>query len=518
MFGGTFNPIHSAHLETAIGAKQLLGLDQLFVVVSADPPHKSVAGTVSAEERFHMVSLAVEGLDGIIPCDLEMKREGKSYTALTLEDLHAQYPDAELWLVIGSDSLQQFPGWYQPGTICNLAKIAAVPREGYEAEDAEAAEYLRRTYGASVTILDLDPPELSSTDIRNRFEKGLPVEGLLPSAVEDYLYESGLYFPDAFRSLQAGVKACLDGHEKRYKHTMAVVRRAAELASRNKIDPEKARTAALLHDAAKYLPIEQLTALSGERAEYGSVLHAFAGEAYVKERFGITDPEILNAIRLHSTGDADMKPLEMLLYLADLTEHTRSFPSVEELREASEKSLEYGMLKATEHILAYLKQENGPIHPATERAYTYYRNMFKGGTTMNEETKALAEKLARILYDKKAVDIIGIPVSDKTIIADWFLIASGRSVTQIRALADDLEDKAKEELGITPLRKEGYDDARWVVLDYGDILVHLFHPEERQHYSIERLWDTDGNAVRFSDTWESEDKAAQFAKLKAEEN
>ena len=137
---------------------------------------------------------------------------------------------------------------------------------------------------------------------------------------------------------------------------------------------------------------------------------------------------------------------------------------------------------------------------------------------MNEETKALAEKLARILYDKKAVDIIGIPVSDKTIIADWFLIASGRSVTQIRALADDLEDKAKEELGITPLRKEGYDDARWVVLDYGDILVHLFHPEERQHYSIERLWDTDGNAVRFSDTWASEDKAAQLAKLKAEEN
>ncbi len=95
-----------------------------------------------------------------------------------------------------------------------------------------------------------------------------------------------------------------------------------------------------------------------------------------------------------------------------------------------------------------------------------------------------------MLDSKKAENILAVNVADKTIIADWFIIASGRSTTQVKALCDDLEEKAAER-GLIPRRKEGYQDGRWIVVDFGTILVHIFHPEEREYYKLERLWADD---------------------------
>ena len=110
------------------------------------------------------------------------------------------------------------------------------------------------------------------------------------------------------------------------------------------------------------------------------------------------------------------------------------------------------------------------------------------------EKEALA--ICEILYDKKAIDILALHIGDKTIIADWFVVASGSSATQVRALCDALEDKSAE-LGLVIRRKEGYEEARWVVLDFGFALVHIFHPEERAYYNIERLWEGDDNMIRY---------------------
>ena len=111
------------------------------------------------------------------------------------------------------------------------------------------------------------------------------------------------------------------------------------------------------------------------------------------------------------------------------------------------------------------------------------------------------EALCAELYDKKAKDIVAIHVADQTIIADWFIICSGRVPAQTRAIADELEDKAAV-LGLDLRRKEGYGEGRWIVLDYADILVHIFLPEERSFYNMERLWDADGNVVNYSLTHE----------------
>ena len=124
--------------------------------------------------------------------------------------------------------------------------------------------------------------------------------------------------------------------------------------------------------------------------------------------------------------------------------------------------------------------------------------MIEGGTVLNTRLPEQVEALCAALYDKKAQDILAIHVGDRTVIADWFVICSGRAVPQIKALCDDLEEKA-EQIGLDLRRKEGYDAGRWIVLDYADILVHIFHPEERQYYNMERLWDEHGEAVRYSD-------------------
>ena len=103
------------------------------------------------------------------------------------------------------------------------------------------------------------------------------------------------------------------------------------------------------------------------------------------------------------------------------------------------------------------------------------------------ETKKLAESIGKFLSDKKAEDVSLISVSDKTIIADYFIIATGSSMTHVRALCENLEEEMDKN-GIAPLRREGIREGRWAVLDYGDIIVHIFNDESRDFYNLEKLW------------------------------
>jgi ribosome-associated protein len=118
---------------------------------------------------------------------------------------------------------------------------------------------------------------------------------------------------------------------------------------------------------------------------------------------------------------------------------------------------------------------------------------------LRAEEREQVMKLLKILDDKKATDIIAIDVADKTIIADWFVICSGSSVIQVKAICDEVLEKY-EEAGLTLRRKEGYTEGRWIVLDFGYVLLHIFYPEEREYYNIERLW-TDGatEVVKYPD-------------------
>ena len=130
---------------------------------------------------------------------------------------------------------------------------------------------------------------------------------------------------------------------------------------------------------------------------------------------------------------------------------------------------------------------------------------------MNESIREKALGICEILYNKKGIDIVAIHVADKTIIADWFVICSGRAVQQVKALADELDEKAPA-LGLSLRRSEGYAEGKWIVFDYADILVHLFYPEERKYYNMERLWDENDSAIRFSLQKEEEEREKAAAK------
>ncbi|MDD3411381.1 MAG: ribosome silencing factor [Eubacteriales bacterium] len=110
------------------------------------------------------------------------------------------------------------------------------------------------------------------------------------------------------------------------------------------------------------------------------------------------------------------------------------------------------------------------------------------------EQKQLIEKIASILYEKKAQDIVALDVTGLTVITDAMVIASGRNTLQVKALADELEDKLSE-LGMDVRRKEGQQSGHWIVLDYGTVLVHLFHTQEREFYRLDKLWEHDGNFI-----------------------
>ena len=373
VLGGTFNPIHSAHMQMAQLALSSLSLDKVLFMVAADPPHKAVAGHVPAETRLHMTALASASLPGAEACDLELSRSGKSYTADTLALLAAQYPGATLYLIVGSDMLLDFPTWYHPERIVSLAHIACVPRRGQSARDEAAAEALRTAFLADVTFLPAEADELSSTEIRTRFADALPVDGLLPAAVERYCYETGVYWPAPLRRTQALLRGALS--EKRYRHTVGCVQTAVRLAALWGANAGQARLAALLHDCAKCLDPVTLEVLSGDDSGVASVWHAFAGAVVAHNVYGVTDDAVLRAIRLHTTGDAGMTALDSVVFYADLIEPGRSYPSVALLRDAVARGPAAAVLLGLRRTRTFVAENGGVFHPASQRAIAYFEHM-----------------------------------------------------------------------------------------------------------------------------------------------
>lgn len=118
---------------------------------------------------------------------------------------------------------------------------------------------------------------------------------------------------------------------------------------------------------------------------------------------------------------------------------------------------------------------------------------------LREEIKRCVKVIVDTAAAKKANDIIAVRVADKTILADWFVFMSGTSAVHVKSVCDEVEDKAAE-AGLVLRRREGYNDGRWIVLDYASIIVHIFHPEEREYYNVERLWmDETTEVIKFED-------------------
>lgn len=381
ILGGTFNPIHRAHMQMARIALESMALDRVLLMVAADPPHKRVAGAVDGAHRFRMAELAAASFSNIAACDMELKRAGRSYTFDTLTGLKQLYPGAELFWIVGSDMLLDLPNWHRADELLRLAGIIALPRQGECKNDAAAAQALRQRFGARVALLDQTVDRISSTEIRERVFHALPVQSLAEPAVERYFYEEGLYLPDAVNALRAQMQRALS--PKRYRHVLGAVRQAAALTQRylEEAAPqeradlfERARLAALLHDCAKQMDEQRLAVLAGDDTPSAEpVWHAFAGAVVAKMTYGVRDEAVLRAIRLHTTGEANMTLLERIVYLADLTEPERNYPGAEDYRAHLGPDSGAAMRFALAGTIRRLGAQGAPVHPASLRAERYFQ-------------------------------------------------------------------------------------------------------------------------------------------------
>lgn len=392
IYGGTFNPPHLGHITAARAVFELLGLDQLFLIPAGLPPHKTLpAGSPTGPQRLEMTRLAGEqlGLGGRVKAlDIELRREGRSFTSDTLAQLKARYPDGELWLLMGADMFLTLQAWHAPEEILSLAGVAAFGRTEEDTEELFAVqrEYLYKTY-PQARIFTLTVPgvvDISSTELRERLAKGEGA-GLLAPAVYGYILREGLYGTGAdlkrldLSRLRPVAMSYLD--HRRIPHVLGTEQEAIRLAERYGADVEKARRAALLHDCTKRLDMDGQMALC---KRYGirldeleqqalKLLHAKTGAAVARDVFGVDD-EIYGAVLYHTTGRANMTKLEKIIYLADYIEPSRNFPGVDKLRKVCYEDLDKGLLLGLEMTIEEMAAAGSPVHHATVEA----RDALKG--------------------------------------------------------------------------------------------------------------------------------------------
>ncbi|MHB8896812.1 MAG: nicotinate-nucleotide adenylyltransferase [Candidatus Geothermincolia bacterium] len=196
--GGTFDPIHIGHLVTAEEARCQFELDKVVFVPSARPPHKTDTPHSPALDRLRMVELAINGNSFLAVSDIELSREGLSYTVDTLRDLHREYgPGTELFFVTGADAILEILTWKNPEELLAEARFIAASRPGYPLEKLRESLPEQTSEGAdaldSVYSMEIPALAISSTDIRDRAAHGRPFRYLVRDSVWEYVQSHGLY-------------------------------------------------------------------------------------------------------------------------------------------------------------------------------------------------------------------------------------------------------------------------------------------------------------------------------------
>lgn len=196
LLGGTFDPVHIGHLCIAEWVQQSLGLDQMLFVPAAVPPHKYHAIT-PALHRVRMLELAMHEDPRFDVSTIELSRSGPSYTLHTLQHMARELEDAEIWWVVGLDSLMSLHTWYHYEQFPKYARLAVLPRPGQKITDADqledyVAEHLPM-YVGHVDWIDMPLLEISSSSIRTWLHEGRSCRFLLPPAVWEYIQHQGLY-------------------------------------------------------------------------------------------------------------------------------------------------------------------------------------------------------------------------------------------------------------------------------------------------------------------------------------
>lgn len=378
VFGGSFDPVHTEHIRLTQAAIEELGLDKLFVMPAHAPPHKPGKELSSDSARLEMCRLAFADMSQVEVSDYEISQGGTSYTYLTCRHFKQAYPNAEIFWIVGTDMLRDFPTWRNPDDILKNVTLAVCGRaeeEGWWEE--EQAAFVQK-FGVPFQRFSYNGAAISSTKIRVLAGAGMRLTPLVCESVEKYIRENGLY------KVQNADKALALETPQRQAHSLRVAELAASRAVALKLSESKAIAAALFHDCAKNLE-QNSPYLDGfvPSTEWGKipceVYHQFAGAFVAEKHFGVTDEEVLSAICYHTSGRPNMGEIEKLIFLADMLEAARNYDGVDELRALffKGKDLDECLTEALRQTLLFLQKKGGEIYPLTSAAYAFYADKQK---------------------------------------------------------------------------------------------------------------------------------------------
>lgn len=371
IMGGTFDPIHYGHLTLADQVRVLHRLDKIIFIPTGHPPHKS---TTDSNHRYQMVSLAIQNNEHFELSDIEVKRQGKSYTIETIEMVKNQMkPSDELYFITGADSLMTLGQWKSPEKLLQSVRFIAAVRPGVDLKKfITKIDEFKRQYGADIDMTMINAMSVSATEIRENFDLGESNRYMLPDSVIEYATRYDLYrtHHPSYVQLKQILKKKLS--QKRFQHSLGVSDMARILAVHHGIDYRKAELAGLVHDIAKEIKNSEMKQWIKKSNIYvdasiqhdPNLAHGEVGAFLLQELYGMTDEEILEAVRWHTYGAENMSALSKIVFLADIFEPNRGVSKKrEEIKQQSFQSLNRAILYYCQLEIEQLKQKQLAIHP-----------------------------------------------------------------------------------------------------------------------------------------------------------
>lgn len=548
VFGGSFDPPHYGHYDIVKNLEK--SFDRVIVVPSFVSPFKPDADAADAKKRLKLCK-SFFASDRTEVCAREVNKKTVSYSVDTAAWLCKKHGDAKLFWVIGSEEVNGLARWHDIDRLKKLVTFFVVPRPGYAVSEDTLKNYKKQKI--KIKFAKFEGLDISSTVIKLDIAFNRPNK-YIPSSVAKAIKSDGLFDPYG-KYVDALYKHDLS--EKRLNHTYGVAVRGAELAKLYGCSVRDAVVACILHDIAKSKDPDKYKGEVDTKGFPAPTMHGPIGAYIAKREFGVSD-EIEHAIRIHSTADADMSLLDEIVYLADKTEAGRSYNEVYYLRYLCSVDRELAMHYALGKITEYKNKDMIPCEMSA-RAIKYYAKKCKGktmpdmpkperktpdkgalpavrataelGELKSKAVRLVPEKAVAKVADKsvakvadksvavipqsdaaaleiaktvaaeldlhKARDIDIIDLDGKTIIADYFVIASASSTTAVKALMGYAEDIMTKKYGLDPSRRDI--DSEWIALDYGGVIIHIFTDRMREFYNIERLWSDGSNITRIGD-------------------
>ena len=375
ILGGSFSPIHNGHLQIAEDCLLEMGLDKIIFLPNSNPPHRAVE-KFSFDKRVEMLKLAIEDNENFEISLVESDSAKIHYSYNTIRDNFYNGED-KFYFIMGDDEFLSIKSWNEYEKFLGITSIIVFLRNHNINYIKENSKEIIEKYDVNIIKNSVIP--ISSTDIRNRINEKKSIRYLVPDKVSKYIYEELNYFD--IKRIKKDLKEKLS--KNRYEHSLRVANYCKRLAQIYKADENKAYLSGLVHDCAKNLEeyymlnkkVNSDIILDIEEKNNPKIQHAPIGAAVCKNLYGISDNEIISAVRYHTTARENMSLIEKILFISDKIEPNREYDTVEELRKIADYDIDKAIIKFLNDSFEYLEKNSQKIHPLSVKARDYLVNM-----------------------------------------------------------------------------------------------------------------------------------------------